>query len=189
MNKLFVLFLAFAAAALRADVEFSGFFLTPKDSFFALTDLETKRASGWLKTGQAFAGYTIVGFDGAHDVLTVERDGRPRQLPLRESKIQDGRAMIRGTITVMNETMRDVHATLFFDEESVFPLSNGVVFKLKPSRHPDGNIRYDAKFITREKDGSERVIAAPSVIALPGKPFGIRIGETPADSVGFSFTP
>src|ERR1041385_1659683 len=98
MKRLFVILLL-SALALRAEVEFSGFFLTAKDAFFSLTNLEDKRPPGWLKPGQAFAGYTVVAFDREHEVLTVERDGQQRKLPLRESKIKDGRATVSGTIT------------------------------------------------------------------------------------------
>jgi hypothetical protein len=176
--------LLFLTVGLRADVEFSGFFLTAKQSLFSLTDLEDKRPSGWLKPGQSFAGYTVVSFDREKELLTVERDGQQRQLALRASKIKDERATVSGTITFMNEKIDGVRATLFFGEETALPMRDGIVFRLKPERMPDGNILYRAKFVTLNKDGSEKVLAAPSVVAIPGQPFGIQIGD-----VGYSFKP
>jgi hypothetical protein len=106
------------------------------------------------------------------------------KIPLRSSKVKDGRAKIRGSLRFLNEKIDGVHASLFFGEEASFPLKNGFVLRLKPEQRPDGNILYHAKFIATGEDGAEKVLSVPSVVALPGQPFGIQVGD-----YGYSFTP
>ncbi len=183
MKRLFAVLLL-SALAVRADIEFSGFFITSKEALFSLTDTETQQSSGWLKIGQSFGGYAVVSFDREQDSLILRQGEHLRTIRLRTSKVKDGRATISGSLKFMNEQVQGVHASLFFGEESSFPLSNGMIFRLKPERHSDGNIRYHAKFIAIDQNGTEKTLAAPSVVALPGQPFGIQVGD-----FGYSFTP
>jgi hypothetical protein len=176
--------LLFFAASLRAEIEFSGFFTTSKDAFFSVTDTETQRSSGWLKIGQSFGSYTVLSFDREQDVITLKQGERPLKIPLRASKIKDGRATISGSLKFMHERVEGVRASLFFGEEASFPLANGITFRIKPERRPDGNILYHAKFIAIGEGGTEKVLSAPSVVAIPGQPFGIQIGD-----FGYSFAP
>jgi hypothetical protein len=98
--------------------------------------------------------------------------------------VKDGKSTIGGTIQFFNEKVTGIRATLFFGEESVFPLRDGVTLRIKPESRPDGNILYRTKLVTTGKDGVEQTLSAPSVVAIPGRPFGIQVGE-----FGFSFTP
>ncbi|MDO8544884.1 MAG: hypothetical protein Q7S40_30940 [Opitutaceae bacterium] len=182
--KHYLAILMLSTVGLRADVEFSGFFITSQEALFSLTDTEDHRSSGWLKIGQSFRGYTVVSFDAGSEVITLKRDERSLTRPIRASKVKDGKATIGGTIKFQNEELDGVRATLFFGEESVFPLKNGVTFRIKPESLPDGNILYRAKFVATGEDGAERTLSAPSVVAIPGKSFGIQIGD-----FGYSFTP
>jgi hypothetical protein len=181
--RTYLALLLLAVASLRADVEFSGFFITSHDALFSLTDTETKRASGWLKIGQSFGGYRVVSFDRANEVITLAQGERMRPIALRASKVKDGRATIHGSLKFLNGEIEGVHAVLFMGEEASFPLKNGMTFRIKPDQLPDGNIGYDTKFVTMEQ-GTERTLSSLSVVAIPGKSFGIKIGD-----YGFSFTP
>jgi len=176
--------LILSTLGLRAEIEFSGFFITSKEALFSLTETEGHRSSGWLKVGQSFGDYGVVSFDREHEIITLRQGGQLRQVPLRAAKAKDGRMTIRGTLTFPNEQVEGVRTSLFFGEETVFPLQHGVTFRIKPERLPDGNILYRSKFVGLDKDGAEQTLSSPTVIAIPGLPFGIQIGD-----FGFSFKP
>ena len=182
--KTYLTLLLFCTLSLRAEIEFTGFFTTSKEALFSLSETETQRSSGWLRIGQSFGGYTVVSFDPGQDVITLQQGERLLTIPLRASKVKDGRATIRGSLKFLNEKIEEVHASLFLGEETSFPLKNGITFRIKPEPRPDGNIAYHAKFIAAGEGGAEKVLAAPSVVAIPGKPFGIQVGD-----FGYSFTP
>lgn len=182
--KTYLAILLFCTVTLRAEIEFSGFFTTSREALFSLSDTETKRSSGWLKIGQSFGSYTLLSFDREQDVITLKQGEQLLKIPLRASKVKDGRATISGSLKFLNEKVEGVRASLFFGEETSFPLKNGITFRIKPEQRPDGNIVYHAKFIAAGEDGAEKVLSAPSVVAIPGKQFGIQIGD-----FGYSFTP
>jgi hypothetical protein len=182
--KTYITILLFWTFSLRAEIEFSGFFSTSKEALFSLWDTETQRSSGWLKIGQSFGGYALVSFDHEQDVIALQHGERLLKIPLRASKVKDGRATISGSLKFLNEKVEGVRASLFFGEEASFPLKNGIIFRIKPERRSDGNILYHAKFIAAGEDGSEKVLSAPSVVAIAGKPFGIQVGD-----FGYSFSP
>ena len=182
--KTFLAFLLLSTLGLSAEVEFSGFFTTSKVALFSLTNTEAQRSSGWLKIGESFGGYTVISFDREHEILTLIQADRLLKLPLLASKVKDGRATISGSLKFMNEQIEGVRASLFFDEETTFPLKHGITFRIRPEKRPDGNIAYHAKFISRDKDGGEQILATPSVTAIPGSPFSIQVAD-----FGYSFTP
>lgn len=183
MKTCLTLFL-FCALSLRAEIEFSGFFTTAKEGLFSLRDTETQRSSGWLKIGQSFGDYTVQSFDSEQDIITLKQGERLLKIPLRTSKVKEGRAMISGSLKFLNGKVEGVRASLFFGEETSFPLKDGVAFRIKPEQRPDGNIVYHTKFVTTGEDGAEKVLSAPSVVAIPGRPFGIQVGD-----FGYSFKP
>jgi hypothetical protein len=184
MRQLIVLLL-FSTLALRAEVEFSGFFITSDTALYSLTDMPTGASSGWLKVGQTFRGHTIVSFDKDTDTLNVRQGDHVTRLRLRASKVTDGRSIINGTISLQGgERLQGVWATLFLGEESNFPLKDGLTLFLMPQRGDDGNVVYRARFVARGKDGKEETLSAPAVIAKHGQPFAIQVGE-----LGYAFTP
>jgi hypothetical protein len=182
--KTYLVILFLTTIGLKAEIEFSGFFTTSNEALFSLTDTEARRSSGWLKIGQSFGSYTVISFDSENEIITLKHDERALKIPLRASKIKDGRATISGSLKFMNEDVKGVRASLFFGEEATFPLRNGISFRLKPELLPDGNILYRAKFVAIDKEGVEKSLSSPSVVAIPGKPFGIQMGD-----FGYSFTP
>jgi hypothetical protein len=182
--KTYLAILFLTTLGLKAEIEFSGFFTTSKQELFSLTDTEPNRSSGWLKIGQSFGGFTIESFDREHEVLTIKQGERLLKLPLRPSKVKDGRSTISGSLKFLNEKLEGVRASLFFGEETSFPLKDGITFRIRPERHSDGNILYRAKFVAIDKDGVEKTLASPTVVAIPGQPFGIQVGD-----FGYSFAP
>jgi hypothetical protein len=183
MRTYFVL-LVLSAAGLRAEIEFSGFFTTSTEALFTLTETEGRHSSGWLKIGSSFGSYTVVSFDREHEVITLKNGEQLTKVPLREAKVKNGRATVNGSLKFLNEKVDGVRASLFFGEETSFPLTRGMIFRIKPAQLPDGNILYAAKFIEIGSDGVEQTRAIPSIVAIPGQPFGIQVGK-----YGYSFTP
>jgi hypothetical protein len=181
----FILLLFSTLVAANAELEFTGFFTTSKVSFYMLTDLETRVGSGWLQIGQTFGGYTVEAFDREHDVLILQKAGQIVRVALRESKIKDDRSTITGTIELgMNETLNDVRATLYFDQEMSFPLKPGVDLLLTAERLPDGNLSYRARFQITQSGGTRGWVDFPPITALAGQPFRIKSGD-----YGFGFIP
>jgi hypothetical protein len=183
--KTYLTLLLLCAVSVRAEIEFSGFFTTPQSARFSLADPATKTSSGWLKLGQSFAGYTVDTFDAEREVLTLKRGAERLQLKLRDAKVQSGRATITGNVSLSaDEKIEGVRATLFLGEEAAFPLKDDMTLHLTAERRPDGNMLYSARFVVRQPDGTDKTVAAPQLVALPGAPFSIRIGE-----LGFAFKP
>jgi len=183
--KRILLLLALSAASLRAELQFTGYFLTTNESLFTLSDKGSGESSGWLRVGESFHSYTIKSFDREHEVITVEKDGRPFRLNLRESKVKDGKMTIDGTITLWpGQRVQSVHASLFLGEEEVFPLKEGESLHLTAERRPDGDILYHPRLVTQDKDGKESSDLWPDIITPQGGEFSIRVGN-----LGFSFKP
>lgn len=183
MKKLLLLFVLLVSR-LPAEIEFSGFFITPKEALFSLSDRETKQSSGWLKIGQTFAGYTVESFDREHEIVTLKHDDRLLDLALRQSPVQSAKATIRGTITLRGEKIQNVQASLFFDEESVFPIEENVTLHLTPSLRPDGTVLYCGTITQRKPDGKVERLSSPNIITLRNQRFALRIGD-----YGFDFKP
>jgi hypothetical protein len=166
------------AGPLQAAVEFSGYMITAKETRFSLKDTEKKDSSQWLAVGQSFQGYTITGFDAEQELLSLQGPEGAVQLKVRGAMIKDARMTIAGTIQLGAEGKIEVaKATLVLGEETAFPLPSGVTLHLKPTRLPDGTMRYDSRFAKRGADGKQQVLSAPSVVTLPGSEFSVRTGE------------
>ena len=160
-----LIFTLLALTAARAEIEYAGFLQGPDGVRVTLTDGSSGAASGWLKLGQVFDGHRI-------------------ERPLREAKIKDGRMIVRGSVTAGPlGTLPNVAVSLFAGEEAVFPLHENLTLSLRVEPRADGTILYRAKFIER-RDGGEDQLAAPALVALPGQPFALRVGE-----YGFQFFP
>ena len=173
------------APARDATLEFCGFFTTPGEAWYSLTDTSDQGSSGWLKAGQSFRGYTVESFDRVREALRLSRDGRSLELRLREARVKEGRETISGVVTVgPGERIEGVRASLYLGEESVFPLREGVALHLTATRRPDGNMQYHSFFTVRAREGRETIEDAPDVLALPGQSFSMMVGDK-----GYEFKP
>ena len=195
---LVVLVLGVFNSRLSAEVEFAGILSTKEKTLFYLVDRTGGTNSGWIGLQQNFAGYKLAGYDAKSDRLTLTREGEKKEVRLNEGKVQPGSIEISGEVTLgAGETEEVVRATMVFDRENVFPMKNGVLVRITPTRMPDGNIRYDMFFDKPDAAGKLQRLSAPSIISLPGYPFGIQIGDgkksgdpkSKFDGVGFSFKP
>ena len=180
--RLLLIFALLAAAAARAGVEFTGILVTPQQTVFTLLD-DTTGKSGWRKLGESFAGYDLAAYDAKDDTITLTKDGAVTRVRLKDAKIKSARLEIAGTFTIGHGDSTEVtRATLILGEETVFPLKDGYIFRLKPEQRPDGNILYRSSFERPRPDGTLEKVAAPSVIAVPGGRFSVNVGD-----LGFSF--
>lgn len=177
--------LALFGATLRADIEFVGILVTSQSTRFALTDTSAGKTD-WVGAGQKFAGYTIGAYDRKEDLLTLTRDGADLRLRLKnDARIQDARFELTGAITFgADEKIEVQRATLLFDQENIFPLRDGITYRITPTRDEDGNIRYTIAVERVVADNKKEKLSAPTIVALPGRPFKIQVGE-----LGFAFTP
>lgn len=175
-------FALLAWTGLRAEIEFSGFLKGPDGALVTLKEGPNGPSSGWLKPGQSFQGYTVVASDARRVVL--EQNGHQLERPLREAKVKDGRMVVRGAVKAGRwGELPQIEAALFVGEEAVLPLREGLTLRLRIERRPDGNLLYRARFLER-RDGRDDELSAPGIIAIPGQPFRLRVGE-----YGFEFTP
>ena len=190
MNRFLLLLLALAAlvSAGRAEIEFAGILAMPGKTLFALTDTTTAR-SDWVALKGAFAGFIITSYDQPTDTLTLTRDGASLRVRLKDdAKVKSARFELTGAISFWaGEKVEIERVTLLFDQENVFPLKDGIIYRITPTRLPDGTHRYNISIEKKSVvNGIDRVsrVSAPSVIVLPHQTFRLGVGE-----IGFSFTP
>lgn len=170
---------------LRADLEFVGILATPQKTRFALTD-PIAEETRWLTLGDVFAGYKLTAYDPATDTLTVTKAGAASPLRLKnDAKIKNARLELTGRITFGPDQSFEIErATLLFDQENVFPLTDGIVYRIKPTRRDDGTIRYHIEMERSLAANKTERLSVPEVTTLPGQPFSIRLGDA-----GFTFKP
>ncbi len=169
----------------RAEIQFVGILATRDLTRFALTDTTTGKTE-WIVSKGRFAGYTIGAFDPQADTLILSRDGNEMKLRLvADAKIKDARLELTGAVTIgTDETFEVLRATLRYDEENVFPLKDGVIYKITPTRREDGTIRYSIAVERVHSATKVERISAPNVIANPSQAIKLRI-----DDYGFAFSP
>jgi hypothetical protein len=169
----------------RAAPEFSGILAMPGQTLFALTDSATAQTE-WVALRGRFGGYVVTAYDKSNDTLTLTRDGATLRLRLKDdAKVQASRLELTGSISFgVGEKVEIERATLQFDQENMFPLKDGIVYRITPSRRPDGNVLYRIVIEQRGEGNRMDRLSAPSVVTLPGKSFALRIGD-----YGFTFTP
>jgi hypothetical protein len=171
--------------SLRAEIEFVGILVTSQSTRFALTDTSIGKTD-WVGAGQKFSGYTVGAYDRKEDVLTLTRDGADLRVRLKDdARIQAARFELTGSITFgADEKIEVERATLLFDQENVFPLRDGITYRITPTRDDSGNIRYAIAVERILADNKKERLSAPTITTLPGHPFKIQVGE-----LGFAFLP
>ncbi len=172
------------SATARAEIEFIGVLVMQGRTSFALCDDPTKPTT-WRTLGQEFAGYTLGTFDSTSDTLTLKQGETTLRLQIKEGKITPGRMEIAGALTIgAKETFNVTRATLVLDQENVFPLKDGVIWRITPSVLPNGNLLYELAIDQTLPDGKVERISVPRITALPGRPFSLKVGD-----LEFSFKP
>jgi biopolymer transport protein ExbD len=80
------------AGPLFGAVEFCGLMSGSGSTRFVIADATSGRRSEWIEVGQTFEDYTIVGFDGKEEFLSVRRGTETIRLPLKTAKATEGGA-------------------------------------------------------------------------------------------------
>jgi hypothetical protein len=190
--RLAALFLSVASAA-TAEIKFAGILVTTEKTMFRLKDDAAGTAAAWVQVGQTFGGYAILRFDERRDLLTLLKDGAQSEVRLKDSKVQPEASIeISGVATFDGDKSVDVsRATLIVGDENSFPLKEGVVCLITPTRLPDGNIRYRLAFERTEADGETERLSVLTIIQRPGDPLGLNLssGKNPANEVRSSAVP
>jgi hypothetical protein len=176
--------LALASAA-RAEIEFSGVLAMSGRTLFALTDTATAR-SDWVPLQGRFAEHVVSHYDRATETLTLTRQETSLQVRLKDdAKVQPARFELTGRISFgAGETVDIERATLVFDQENVFPLKDGITYRITPVRRADGTLRYSISIEQRTAANRIDRLSAPSIVTLPHQSFTLRVGD-----FAFSFTP
>jgi hypothetical protein len=188
-NQLTTLAAAFSIFGLftaRAEIELIGILATSQSTRFALTDTTTGKTD-WVGRGDGFAGYTVASHDSKNDTLLLLREGTELRLRLKDdSKIKSARLELTCSITFgAGEKIEIERATLLYDQENIFPLKDGVTYRISPARRPDGTIRYNITVERILSENKTEKLSAAGVIAGPGQRFSIRF----PDDLAFTFTP
>jgi hypothetical protein len=170
----------------RADIEFVGILSLGSKTQFALTDTQSERTA-WVALGDLFSEYKITAYDRATDTLTLSKAGSETRLHLRDdAKIKAARLELTGSITLgsQQEPMEIARATMLFDQENVFPLTDGLVYRITPTRLEDGTLEFSISMERTLGPNKVERVAAPRIRTLAGHPFKLVVGD-----VGFAFTP
>jgi hypothetical protein len=179
-----VALLALAAAA-RAEIEFSGVLAMSGRTLFALTDTATAR-SDWVPLQGRFAEHVVSNYDQATETLTLTRQDSSLRVRLKDgAAVQPSRLELTGSISFgAGEKVEIERATLQFDQENVFPLKDGITYRITPVRRADGTLRYSISIEQRTSANRLDRLSAPSIVTLPHQSFAMRVGD-----FAFSFTP
>ena len=180
-----LLLLSLAALA-RAEIEFTGVLSLGEKTLLALTDTTSEKTE-WRAAGQTFAGHTIKHYDRAADVITLAApDGTERRLKLKpDAKIKSAPLELAGTIALgSGEKIEVTRATLAFDCETVFPLKDGVLYRVTPRQRPDGTILFETAIERTLASNTSEKISFPRVLTLPGQEFRMTVGD-----YSLAFTP
>lgn len=176
---------ALLLSILRAEIEFVGILAVPSITRFALSDTATAKTN-WVSLGDTFAEHKVTAYDRASDTLTLVKAGVPARLRLKEdARIKSSRIDLTGTITLgTDEPVEIERATLLLDQENVFSLKDGVVYRITPTRRGDGTLLYRISMERPLAANKTEKVLAPAVVTLAGQPFKLSVGDA-----GFAFTP
>jgi hypothetical protein len=169
----------------RAEIEFVGLLATRETLRFALGDTNTGKTE-WVMRGETFSGFTVVSYDATRDTILLRRDATDLTIKLKDdARVKAARLELTGSISFgASEKIEIERATLLFDQENVFPLKDGITYRITPERRPDGTILYRTSIERVLAPNKTERLSSPAVVTLPGQPFSMRIAD-----LGFSFKP
>jgi hypothetical protein len=174
------------SAVMGAEIEFVGILATSRTTQFALGDPATGTTT-WVSRGGGFGGYTVSSYDSKTDTLVLRREGIELKLRLKDdAKVKNARLELTGSITFgATEKIAVERATLLYDQENVFPLKDGLTYRITPTRQPDSTIRYAVSIERVISDNKTETVAAPNITTRPGQPFSVQFSE----DLSFTFVP
>ena len=172
-----VAFLWAAPREASAAVEFAGILVTSEKTLFRLRDEAAGAAAAWVQIGQTFAGHEILHFDAQQEALTLRQAGATSVVRLKDAKVQpDASIAIDVGVSLGGGEKPEVsRATLVFGQENSFPLREGLLCLITPTRLPDGTIRYRLAFERPDADGHPERLSALSIIQRAGDPISLQL--------------
>lgn len=172
------------AGLAHAEIRFVGVLGTREKTLFVLTDTTTQKTA-WHVLNESFAGHTLTAYDAKEDVLTLAKAGAETRVRLKDAKIKNARLELTGAIRFgSGEKLEIVRAALRFEQENVFPLKDGLTYRITPKRLADGTIHFAFAIEKTGADGQTNRVSAPQFITRPGNEFAFEIGD-----IAFAFTP
>ncbi len=162
-----------------AAVEFAGVLITSEKSLFRLKDDSSGVSPAWVKVGDMFAGHEITHFDAQRDTLTLRKDGATSAVRLKDSKVRPEASIeISGVATFGGDEKMEVsRATLLMDQENSFPLKQGIVCLITPTRLTDGSIRYRLVFERPDADGDIELLSVLTLTQRAGEPLSFQFAS------------
>ncbi len=187
---LVVLTLCLAGRA-PAAVEFAGVLITSEKSLFRLKDDSSGVSPAWVKVGDTFAGHEILHFDAQRDTLMLRKDGATSAVRLKDSKVRPEASIeISGVATFGGDEKMEVsRATLLMDQENSFPLKQGVVCLITPTRLTDGSIRYRLVFERPDADGDIELLSVLTLTQRAGDPLSFQFASEKKSAAAAAPTP
>lgn len=177
------IFLGFTSFV-RAEIDFTGVFVTSRVAKFALVDAAAGRSS-WLAIGDSFDGYVATEYNATERLLILKKGDEVLRLRLLESQVKEGYFPLSGKITVgSGEAIVVSDATFVIGLENTFPVEKGLLLRLKAERLPDGNPKYTSTLERTLPNGKRRWIQAPAMIGRPSHGVTLEV-----DDYHFEFTP
>lgn len=173
------------AAALAAEIEFTGVFYLGDKGHFSLVESDTGTKSRWLQIGNTFQGYRVESYDRDKGVLEIAASAQRLFLSLRPSVIQEAKVTIQGKLQVAAEREIEIkNAVLVLGEESRFPIDDKTWVRVRVVKADGGNFRYEIHFEEKDEDDQVVLLSAPTVIAAPNQSFSVQAGNN-----SFSYEP
>jgi hypothetical protein len=162
-----------------AAVEFAGVLITSEKSLFRLKDDSSGVSPAWVKVGDTFAGHEILHFDAQRDTLTLRKNGATSAVRLKDSKVRPEASIeISGVATFGGDEKMEVsRATLLMDQENSFPLKQGIVCLITPTRLTDGSIRYRLVFERPDADGDIELLSVLTLTQRAGDPLSFQFAS------------
>ena len=177
----FVVLMSLAASspAMRGAVEFSGYILTGKTSWFLLSDPDKKTPTASIEVGHAYEGYVLSAYDSRTDEIRLQPQAGGNGTREMKLKLSAGapRVVLSGAIDVGGDKIEVVRALFPIGEHTRIPLREGLVFSFRPTLAQDGSMKYAVMLEKYAKDGRKEVLSGPLVRVAPGTPFEGKVGD------------
>ena len=176
-NWIITVFVIGAATVSRAALEFSGYLMSKDEIRFVVTDLESGKSSAWLATGETFQGHKVTGFDRHNEILSLEHAGVAVRLPLKESKVKDGKSEGREKPELQLAVLPDGQWWMYGEQVTIDMLDvllrrfaeRGIAIAIGIRGPPSPNLHV--------QDAVKKISAA--VRASGAKKFSIKVIDTP----------
>lgn len=183
--------------AVSERIEFAGVFFLGSEGNFSLIDARSGKNSGWISIGESFGEYRLESYDRDEGILRLASSSEELLLTLRPSSVKAERIEIQGQLRIGAGKVLDLQdAKIVIGEEIQFPINEDISLRVKVEtteyfHENSGSVIlhvYSMAFEEVDESGRNHILSAPKVTVLPGKPFGIFVGQG-AEEYSFTYEP